>query len=86
MSQRPVNKARGSKLGRALEAAGYEGRTDWGATITDTLADLRHLADTHGLDFGQLDRVAYDHYLAELHSADAEAQDTEARFTRTGKL
>lgn len=86
MAQRKVNKARGAKLGKALVHAGYEGATDWAATVTDALADLRHLCDTHGLDFGKCDRLAYDHYLAERHATDAEAQDTERRFAETGSL
>lgn len=86
MTQRKVNRARGAKLGKALEAAGYEGRPDWAATVTDALCDLRHLCDTHRLDFGDCDRIAYDHYSAERHASDAEAQDTERRFAATGRL
>jgi hypothetical protein len=86
MAQRNVNSARGAKIGKALERAGYEGAPDWRATVSDALTDLRHLCDTHGLDFGDCDRSAYEHYLAELHARDAEAQDSESHFERTGKL
>ena len=33
--------------------------------IIDALTDLRHLCDLFELDFAQLDRVAYSHYLEE---------------------
>jgi len=39
---------------------------DPGAAVTDVLADLRKFCDQHGLCFGDLDRTAYQHYLAEL--------------------
>ena len=39
---------------------------DPGAAVTDALADLRHFCDRHSLCFGDLDRTAYSHYLAEL--------------------
>ena len=37
--------------------------------VVDFLADLRHLCDSHGLDLGELDRKAHNHYLAELEDA-----------------
>ena len=33
--------------------------------ITDLLSDLRHLCDALGLDFAELDRIAYRHYIEE---------------------
>lgn len=33
--------------------------------VTDMLTDLRHLCDQEALDFGKLDRLAYEHYLRE---------------------
>lgn len=33
--------------------------------LVDLLADLRHWADAKGLDFGDADRIAYQHYLEE---------------------
>ena len=47
---------------RALRA-GYEELEDY--TITDMLADLRHLCDALGLDYGKLDDMAYQHYTEE---------------------
>lgn len=82
-TQRPVNKNRGKHIAKALVIAGYEGATDWAATVTDALTDLRHLCDTHGLCLSDLDRVAHDHYLAERHASDVEAQDSERQFTAT---
>lgn len=37
--------------------------------LTDSLADLRHLADAAGLDFAAIDRTAYRHYSDELYEA-----------------
>jgi len=34
-------------------------------SVTDVLTDLRHLCEAHGWDFDALDRMAYQHYLAE---------------------
>lgn len=86
MKQRPVNRARANKIAKALVAAGYEGSTDWRATITDALVDLRHLCDKHDLDFGECDRIAYGHYLPELGASDPEAQDSERMFAESGRL
>jgi hypothetical protein len=36
--------------------------------VIDMLTDLRHLCDARGWDFGELDRVAYDNYVPELHA------------------
>ena len=35
------------------------------ALVIDVLANLRHFCDSRDLDFGKLDRAAYDHYCAE---------------------
>lgn len=34
--------------------------------MTDLVADLRHLCDREELDWGWIDKRAYDHYLAEI--------------------
>lgn len=34
--------------------------------VIDFLTDLRHFCDQAGLDLSNLDRIAHDHYLAEL--------------------
>lgn len=41
--------------------------------ITDMLADLRHLCDVKGIDFANRDRIAYDHYCAEVHATKRKA-------------
>ena len=38
---------------------------DADALVIDVLANLRHFCDSRHLDFGKLDRTAYDHYLIE---------------------
>ena len=45
--------------------AGYEAGEPPPHLIVDLLADLRHLCDGLGLDFGDLDRLAYQHYAVE---------------------
>lgn len=49
---------------RALLAA-YEGGERAPQLIADLLADLRHLCDGLGLDFGEMDRAAFRHYASE---------------------
>ena len=44
------------------------------SVILDLLADLRHLCDELGLDFGEIDKFARRQYLAELESAGKEAK------------
>lgn len=39
---------------------------DTAANLIDLLADARHWCDRHGQCYGDLDRIAHDHYLAEL--------------------
>jgi hypothetical protein len=36
------------------------------SALRDALTDMRHLADIHQLDFGELDQYAYEGYLEEL--------------------
>ena len=45
--------------------AGYEAGEPPAQLISDLLADLRHLCDGLGLDFGELDRLAFRHYATE---------------------
>jgi len=40
--------------------------TEFNCAIRDTLTDLRHLCDIHGLEWAWLDEQAYDVYLEEL--------------------
>ena len=42
------------------------------ALVIDVLADLRHFCDGRGLDFGMLDKTAYDHYCTEKAEERAE--------------
>ena len=46
--------------------ARYNDEHDTAANLIDFLADARHWCDRHGQSFSNLDRVAHDHYLAEL--------------------
>ena len=45
------------------------------ALVIDLLANLRHFCDSRGLDFGQLDRTAHDHYLTEKAEERIKPQD-----------
>ena len=60
-----IHKYRLVIIKRALEA-GYEEVTI-PETIIDILADIRHLCDEVGLDFGALDKQAYTYYIQEDH-------------------
>lgn len=84
MPQAKINKSRADRIA-ALLARNYEGATDWQATVTDTLSDLRHLCDRHGLAFHECDRLAYGHYSAELQPDDIEL-DSRRRFAKNGTL
>jgi hypothetical protein len=44
----------------------YSDDSDSVANLIDMLADARHWCDRNGQCYGDLDRVAYNHYLAEL--------------------
>jgi hypothetical protein len=39
------------------------------AAVIDLLANLRHYCDHHQFDFAKLDRLAYQHYIAEVQEA-----------------
>ena len=58
----PTNEERAEAAQRAIDACADEGGD---AGIIDTLANLRHLCDRDGMDFAELDRMAYNHYLEE---------------------
>lgn len=59
-----ANAERAARCRAAL--TGYNDKYDLVANLIDLLADARHWCDAHGRCFGDLDRVAHDHYLAEL--------------------
>lgn len=59
-----TNKQRAARVSRILRA----NRTDETAIecLIDLLADARHWCDRHSQCYGDLDRLAHRHYLAEL--------------------
>ena len=59
------NYPRARRAQRALRAHGTERFVAQPHDLTDLLADLRHYCDIRGWDFGNQDRIAYDHYCAE---------------------
>ncbi len=68
------NKQRASKIRRIFSEHYEHAPVDMGrkwaqevrtSNLTDILADLRHFADSKGLDFANCDRIAYGHYLHE---------------------
>ena len=66
MTQSPniANAKRAARCRAAL--TGYNDKYDLVANLIDLLADARHWCDAHGRCFGDLDRIAHEHYLAEL--------------------
>ena len=56
--------ARSSKAAEVI--AGY-GEGDEGENLADLLTDARHWCDQQGEDFASFDRIAHQHYLAELN-------------------
>lgn len=63
MKQTDGNRRRARRCGKVLRGYGTDD-TDPGCLI-DFLADARHWCDMHGQCFGDLDRIAYQHYIAE---------------------
>lgn len=39
--------------------------------LRDLLADARHFADAHSIDYAEQDRIAFDNYASERHDAAA---------------
>lgn len=58
---------RAAKLEAVLSEL-YE-EADLESSLIDLLADARHLADVHDLDFAACDRVGYSHYSTERYGA-----------------
>lgn len=58
------NKRRASRCQAVL--ATYNDQWDAEANLIDLLADARHWCDREERDYGKLDRLAHEHYLAEL--------------------
>lgn len=63
----PTNAQRAKRPAKVLRHYDTDD-TDRGSLI-DLLADARHWCDLEGQCYGDLDRIAYDHYLAELWEA-----------------
>jgi|HubBroStandDraft_5_1064220.scaffolds.fasta_scaffold1026935_2 hypothetical protein len=53
-------------LHKLIEAHCEEQGLEPVSALRDALTDMRHLADIHQLDFGELDQYAYEGYLEEL--------------------
>jgi len=51
---------------RCLHAIAAYSDDDVRTNLIDFLADARHWCDQHGESYAELDRIAYQHYLAEL--------------------
>ncbi len=64
---KPENQKRASRIYTALDMGRYLFGQEESEAITDALADLRHLCDRHGLVFGDLDRMAHEHYTTERY-------------------
>ncbi len=62
-----TNLCRANRCSKALWHYGTD-NTD-PACLIDFLADARHWCDRHGQSFGDIDRIAHDHYLVELGEA-----------------
>ncbi len=59
-----TNKHRAARCRKVL--ASYKTADTLADCLIDLLADARHWCDKNGQDFANLDRQAYDHYVAEL--------------------
>jgi len=62
------NARRAARIDRVLTRRKDSGSKREG--LIDLLADARHWCDRQGEDFAQLDRMAHQHYLAELNSTE----------------
>ena len=66
-SERHRNAFRVKAAGSALKRHAWQkGEDPEDASLIDVLADLRHYCDAYGLGFADADRLAHQHYLAEL--------------------
>ena len=60
----PTNNQRAARCRKALNCYGTDHAR---GCLIDFLADARHWCDRNSESFAELDRQAYQHYLAELH-------------------
>jgi hypothetical protein len=58
------NRKRARRCAQAIRA--YNDEWDEKSNLVDFLTDARHWCDRKRLSFAELDRLAYQHYLAEL--------------------
>lgn len=65
MSAEPSPTDRAARCAKILNRYGTD--DDPETCLVDFLADARHWCDRYGEGFADLDRRAYQHYLAELH-------------------
>lgn len=60
------NKDRARRLLATVKGSVYEQtKRNRYLAVCDLLTDLRHLCEASGLDFGKIDRQAYEHYREE---------------------
>ena len=69
MNHTEANHRRAKRCGKVLRRYGTD-NTDR-CCLIDFLADARHWCDRHGHCFAKLDRIAYQHYAAELNGMEA---------------
>ena len=65
----PTNKEKGQRASIAaiLHSTDFPAiESSHDEKLIDLLTNLRHACDMHGFDFGKLDKMAYNHYLAEF--------------------
>jgi hypothetical protein len=65
-TRRVGDRKRGAIIAKRALVAGYGEESEPETCIVDLLADLRHICDAIGADFGELDGMAYRHYSEEL--------------------
>ena len=61
------NAQRSNRLEVAMLALGEEYDDEPCTILIDILTDARHWCDHNAQSFAELDRLAYQHYLAEIH-------------------
>jgi hypothetical protein len=66
MSAIPTNKQRAARCRKALSRYGTDNTPK--TCLVDFLTDARHWCDQGGEDYAELDRRAYQHYLAEINN------------------
>lgn len=62
---KPANKKRAARLKKLIKGYAGDPFGDLKTDVIDVLADIRHLCQAHGLNYGVLEADAFDHYIAE---------------------